>query len=238
LAGGAGTRLRSLTGDGNKHLLPVGDVPMVVHPLRRIAGAGVRQVLVVTGPPHVAPLRGALGTGRDHGCEIAYAVQAEPGGIAQAIGLAEDFAAGEPILVVLADNVFGADLGPFVRAFEERGARGAQVFLTEVPDPERYGVAEVRDGRIVRLVEKPRDPPSRLCVTGIYLYEGRFGDEVRSLRPSGRGEVEVTDLNLRYLQRGALDWALLPGWWTDAGTPESYARACELASLPGPSRSG
>jgi glucose-1-phosphate thymidylyltransferase len=230
LAGGSGTRLRALSGGGNKHLLPVGGVPMILHPLRRLVGAGVDRILVVTGSEHVGDLAQALGSGAAHACELTYRVQERPGGIAQALGLAEDFAAGGPVVAVLADNVFDADLGPIVAGFVAAGAQGARVLCHEVPDPERYGVAEIEDGRIVRLREKPADPPSRLAVVGIYLYDARFGAFVRRLAPSPRGELEITDLNAAYLAEGTLSWAMLPGFWTDAGTPESFARADAWAS--------
>jgi glucose-1-phosphate thymidylyltransferase len=231
LAGGTGSRLFPLTKVTNKHLLPVGQEPMIFHPVKKLTGAGLDEILVVTGVDHMGDVVNLLGSGREFGCRFTYKVQDEAGGIAQALGLAENFAGGEPVCVILGDNVFADDLGPFVSAFE-RQRRGARVVLKQVPDPHRFGVAELKDGRIVRIVEKPKNPRSDLAVTGIYMYDGNVYDFVRSLRPSARGELEITDVNNAYVERGQLQYDLLRGWWTDAGTFDSLHRANELVRKP------
>ena len=225
LAGGSGSRLYPLTKVTNKHLLPVGDKPMIFHPIEKMIGAGLSEILVVTGTEHMGAVVGLLGSGREFGCRFTYRVQDEPGGIAQALGLARDFASGDPLLVILGDNIFSADLAEPVRTY--RG-RGAKIFLKEVDHPERFGVADLRQGRIQRIVEKPKRPPSNLAVTGIYIYDARVFDIIEGLSPSDRGELEITDVNNAYLDQGLLDHALLDGWWTDAGTFESLALANRL----------
>lgn len=225
LAGGAGTRMREFTGGRNKHLLPVGGAPMVAHPLRRLVEAGIHRVLVVSSPSGTAELSSELGNGDELGCSLAFETQERAAGIAHALSLAEEFAAGEPVVTVLGDNLFDAPLRPHLAAYREGGATGAMVFLRRVPDPERFGVAWVEGDRVVDIAEKPSAPSSDLAVTGIYVYDGRFGELVRELRPSRRGEVEITDLNRAYLERGALRWRELQGRWVDAGTPASYRAA-------------
>ncbi|MCK6526022.1 NTP transferase domain-containing protein [Myxococcota bacterium] len=228
LAGGTGSRLAPLTAVTNKHLLPVGHEPMVFHPLRKLQRAGVTEVLLVTGREHMGDMIELLGSGRDLGLSLTYRVQDEPAGIAQALSLAEVFAAGSLLAVVLGDNVFEDELaGPCAR-FREQG-RGARILLKAVPDPERFGVAEVREGRVTRILEKPERPPSDLAVTGAYFYDARVFDLVRGLRPSARGELEITDVNNAYLAAGELEHEVLAGWWTDAGTFPSLLRANALA---------
>jgi glucose-1-phosphate thymidylyltransferase len=229
LAGGTGSRLFPLTKVTNKHLLPVGREPMIFHPVKKLTDAGIDEILVVTGVEHMGDVVNLLGSGREYGCRFTYKVQDQAGGIAQALGLAENFAAGVPVCVILGDNVFEDPIGPFVSAFE-RQRRGARIVLKRVPDPGRFGVAEVRGERIVRIVEKPRAPRSDLAVTGIYFYDGQVFDAIRSLRPSARGELEITDVNNHYLRQAALRFDLLRGWWTDAGTFESLLRANRLAT--------
>jgi glucose-1-phosphate thymidylyltransferase len=227
LAGGTGSRLFPLTKVTNKHLLPVGREPMIFHPVRKLTEAGIDEILVVTGVEHVGDVVNLLGSGRAFGCRFTYKVQDEAGGIAQALGLAEHFAAGQPVCVVLGDNVFQDPLAPFVSAFE-RQRRGARIVLKKVPDPGRYGVAEVEGEAIVGIVEKPRSPRSDLAVTGVYLYDAQVYDLVRTLRPSARGELEITDVNVAYLRRGELRFDVMRGWWTDAGTFDSLHQANEL----------
>jgi glucose-1-phosphate thymidylyltransferase len=231
LAGGTGSRLFPLTKVTNKHLLPVGQEPMIFHPVKKLTGAGIEEILVVTGVDHMGDVVNLLGSGREYGCRFTYKVQDEAGGIAQALGLAENFAGGQAVCVILGDNVFADPLGPFVSAFE-RQRRGARVVLKQVEDPQRFGVAEVKDGRIVRIVEKPRNPRSDLAVTGIYMYDGHVYDFIRTLRPSARGELEITDVNNAYVARGELQYDVLRGWWTDAGTFDSLHRANELVRKP------
>jgi glucose-1-phosphate thymidylyltransferase len=229
LAGGTGSRLFPLTKVTNKHLLPVGRYPMIYHPVAKLAEAGIREILIVTGTEHVGAVVGTLGSGRQVGLEFTYRVQDEPGGIAEALGLARGFAGSDRLVVILGDNIFEDGIGPYVQRFAAQ-PRGARVLLKEVPDPERYGVAEVRDGRIVGIEEKPRQPRSGYAVTGIYMYDERVMEIVQGLRPSPRGELEITDVNNAYLAEGLLAHDVLRGWWTDAGTPVSYAYANRLAA--------
>jgi glucose-1-phosphate thymidylyltransferase len=227
LAGGKGTRLGELTKITNKHLLPVGPLPMVYYPLRKLVGAGVRDVLLVSGTEHMGDFVELLGSGREHGCSLTYRVQDEAGGIAQALGLAELFATGARSLVILGDNIFLDPLGPLVAEANGR-PDWAWVALKRVPDPKRYGVAELRGDRIVSIEEKPARPKSDCAVAGIYLYPPDVFEVIKTLRPSARGELEITDVNRHYLEQGRLGFTVLPGYWTDAGTPESLALANQL----------
>jgi glucose-1-phosphate thymidylyltransferase len=228
LAGGTGSRLFPLTKVTNKHLLPVGQVPMIFHPISKLTEAGLSEILIVTGVEHMGDVVTLLGSGREFGCRFTYKVQDEAGGIAQALALAENFAGGEPVCVILGDNVFEGSVCPAVSAFE-RQRRGARLLLKEVHDPGRYGVAQVDGARIVGIEEKPREPKSKLAVTGVYLYDARVYDLIRTLKPSARGELEITDVNNGYLRLGELQWDMLEGWWTDAGTFESLLKANELS---------
>jgi glucose-1-phosphate thymidylyltransferase len=227
LAGGSGTRLLPLTKVTNKHLLPVGREPMIFHPVRKLIAAGIRDILVVTGTEHMGDVVGLLGSGREFECEFTYRVQDAAGGIAQALGLARDFARGEKMAVLLGDNIFEDGIGLYVERFARQG-RGARILLKEVPDPQRYGVAELAGERVVRILEKPEQPPSSMAVTGIYFYDDRVFDIITSLKPSGRGELEITDVNNAYIARGEMGFDLLTGYWTDAGTHESLRYATEL----------
>jgi glucose-1-phosphate thymidylyltransferase len=229
LAGGTGSRLYPLTKVTNKHLLPVGREPMIYHPVKKLTAAGVDELLIVTGVEHMGDVVTLLGSGREFGCRFTYKVQDEAGGIAQALGLAENFAGTSPVCVLLGDNVFQDDLLPFVSRFREQGG-GARVVLKRVKDPQRFGVAEVKEGRIAGIEEKPKVPRSDLAVTGIYFYDAGVYELVRALRPSARGELEITDVNNAYLARGDLRHDVLDGWWTDAGTFESLLLASELVS--------
>lgn len=228
LAGGTGSRLFPLTKATNKHLLPVGGEPMVFHPIRKLVDAGVREIMIVTGTEHMGAVVSALGSGREFGCELTYRVQDEAGGIAQALGLARRFGRGGRLAVILGDNMFGTPIAPFAEAFR-RQTSGAKVLLKEVSDPERYGVAVVNGTRVVRIIEKPKTPPSHLAVTGIYFFDETVFDIIVGLKPSDRGELEISDVNNAYIQRGDLTFDMLPGWWTDAGTFPSYKHANELA---------
>jgi glucose-1-phosphate thymidylyltransferase len=227
LAGGTGSRLFPLTKVTNKHLLPVGRAPMIYHPIGKLTEAGLFEILVVTGVEHMGDVVTLLGSGKDFGCRFTYKVQDEAGGIAQALGLAENFASGEPVCAILGDNVFESPIVDMVAAFGRQG-KGARLALKRVADPGRYGVAEVKGDAIVGIEEKPRRPKSDLAVTGIYMYDGAVYDIIRTLRPSRRRELEITDVNNTYLARGELEWDLLDGWWTDAGTFESLQKANEL----------
>ncbi len=227
LAGGKGTRLGELTKVTNKHLLPVGPLPMVYYPLKKIVGAGVRDVLLVSGTEHMGDFVELLGSGREHRCSLTYRVQDEAGGIAQALGLAELFCRDCRSLVILGDNIFQDPLGPLL-AEANAHPDWAWVALKQVPDPGRYGVAEMSGNRIVGIEEKPKKPKSDFAVAGIYLYPADVFDIVKTLRPSGRGELEITDVNRHYLEKGRLGYSTLKGYWTDAGTLESLAVANQL----------
>lgn len=227
LAGGTGSRLFPLTRVTNKHLLPVGRKPMLFHPVEKMLQAGIRQILVVTGVEHMGAVVGLLGSGKEFGAEFTYRVQDEAGGIAQALGLAEHFAAGARTCVILGDNIFQASIAGFADNFRRQPA-GAKVLVQRVPDPGRFGVAEVAGDRILSIEEKPKQPKSDLAVTGIYFYDGAVFDIIRGLKPSARGELEITDVNNAYIRRGQLTYDVLAGWWTDAGTFDSLARANRL----------
>lgn len=227
LAGGTGSRLLPLTKVTNKHLLPVGDKPMIFHPLEKLLAAGIKKICIVTGTEHMGSVVSLLGSGKDFGCEFTYRVQDEAGGIAQALYLAKHFAQGSNLVVILGDNIFEDDIAPFVRSFEKQGG-GARVILKKVPDPARFGVARVSGDIIVEILEKPAKPPSDLAVTGIYMYDSRVFDVIRTLKPSGRGELEITDVNNAYLRDGLLRYDTFSGWWTDAGTFPSLHKANEL----------
>ncbi len=223
LAGGTGSRLLPLTKVTNKHLLPVGRWPMIYHPVRKLAEAGVEEVLIVTGVEHMGDVVSLLGSGKDFGVGFTYKVQDEAGGIAQALALAENFAAGARLAVILGDNIFEDRLTDHVGRFREQPA-GARVLLKDVPDPQRFGVAEIRDGKVVGIEEKPKNPKSHYAVTGVYMYDANIFDIIRTIKPSGRGELEITDVNNAYLARGELTYGIMDGWWSDAGTFESLAR--------------
>jgi len=229
LAGGTGSRLFPLTKVTNKHLLPVGREPMIYHPIAKLTQAGIGEILVVTGLDHMGDVVNLLGSGREFRCRFTYKVQDEAGGIAQALGLAENFAGSSPVCVILGDNVFEDSIAPFTSRFREQ-QRGARILLKQVADPHRYGVAEVQGDRIVGIEEKPKHPRSDLAVTGVYLYDATVYALIRTLRPSARGELEITDVNNAYLRRGDLRYDVMRGWWTDAGTFESLRHANELVS--------
>lgn len=230
LAGGLGTRLRPLTKVTNKHLLPVYDRPMIYYPLETLCRAGITDIMIVTGGSSAGDFLRLLGNGSDFGLkDIAYTYQEGERGIADALRLCEHFAEGGRVVVVLGDNILQDDIAPFVRKFETQPS-GARLLLKEVPDPQRFGVAEVAGGRIVGIAEKPAAPRSPYAVTGVYMYDARVFDFVRELEPSARGELEITDVNNRYLALGDLEFDILPGWWTDAGQFESLFRAASLVA--------
>ena len=226
LAGGTGSRLFPLTKVTNKHLLPVGQAPMIWHPVWKLKQGGIEEILIVTGTEHMGDVVGCLGSGKDFGCRFTYKVQDEAGGIAQALG--ENFAGSDPVCVILGDNIFQDPLGPQVEAFRKQG-KGARILLKPVTDPHRFGVAEVRGDQVVGIEEKPKNPKSNLSVTGIYFYDHTVFDIIRTVKPSGRGEMEITDVNNAYIQRGDMSFGTFEGWWSDAGTFPSLAHAGELA---------
>jgi glucose-1-phosphate thymidylyltransferase len=225
LAGGLGSRLYPLTHATNKHLLPVYDQPMVYYPIRTLVQAGINEVLIVTGGPHAGDFIGVLQNGKELGLHhLEYAFQATEGGIADALSLCEDFADGGDIAVILGDNTTDADISVAVKSF----ALGARVFVREVPDPERFGVPvfDPQDPtRIIAIEEKPRVPKSNYAVTGLYLYDNEVFRFIKTLEPSARGELEITDVNNAYIRQGTLTWAELKGFWSDAGTFASLFRS-------------
>jgi glucose-1-phosphate thymidylyltransferase len=231
LAGGTGSRLYPLTKVTNKHLLPVGPVPMIFHPVYRLLEAGISEILIVTGTEHMGDVIGLLGSGKEMGAEFTYRVQDEAGGIAQALGLARAFAGSHRVAVILGDNLFGQSILPIAKRYLHQ-ASGARLVLARVGDPERFGVAELssdKENTLTRIVEKPQSPRSDLVVTGLYFYDPRVFEIISTLAPSSRGELEITDVNNQYLGRGELEHDLLEGAWTDAGTFESLNRANQLA---------
>lgn len=233
LAGGRGTRLSPLTQVINKHLLPVGQLPMIIHSINKLKEAGITQICVVTGKHSAGQFAELLGSGADWGVSLHYCLQDQAGGIAQALGLVENFIRpGEPLIVLLGDNLFEAPLEPYIRGFDAASG-GAAVLLKEVEDPRRYGVPHMRKGRISSIVEKPEHPPSSFCVTGVYLYSSSVFDIIRTIHPSRRGELEITDVNNVYARAGKLSHYILEGWWIDAGTFSSLALANRLLAAPG-----
>jgi glucose-1-phosphate thymidylyltransferase len=217
LAGGLGTRLRPLTSITNKHLLPVYNKPMVYYPIQMLVDAGIRDIMVVTGGNSAGDFLRLLGNGEDFGLSrINYAYQKGEGGIAEALGLARDFVDDERMVVVLGDNILEKGIARGVEAFA-RQERGARIFLKSVERPWQYGIAETAGSKIVRIIEKPKDPPSDLAVIGVYMYPPNVFEIVDSLEPSARGELEITDVNNAYIQRGELEFEIVDGWWMDAG---------------------
>ena len=233
LAGGLGTRLYPLTKVTNKHLLPVYDKPMIYYPIQTLINAGIGDILIVTGGNNAGDFLRLLGNGKEFGLKhINYTYQEGEGGIAEALGLAEFFAAGEKICVVLGDNLIEKNIRKAVKAFE-RQKKGAKILLKEVPDPQRFGVPELKGDRIIGIEEKPKQPKSQYAVIGIYLYDATVFEMIKTLKPSSRGELEITDVNNRYIEKGLMTWDILEGWWTDAGTFESLLRANQLVSQTG-----
>ncbi len=228
LAGGTGSRLFPLTKVTNKHLLPVGYAPMIWHPVWKLKEAGAEEILIVTGTEHMGAVVQCLGSGKDFGCRFTYKVQDEAGGIAQALALGENFAGGDSLCVILGDNVFQDSLANEFQAFERQGA-GARILLKPVSDPHRFGVAEVVGDKVVGIEEKPKAPKSNLSVTGIYFYDPQVFDIIRRQKPSGRGEMEITDVNNAYIEKGRMSFGTFQGWWSDAGTYPSLSHANELA---------
>lgn len=228
LAGGEGTRLRPLTHVTNKHLLPVYDKPMIYYPIHSLLNAGIRDILIVTGKESAGDFMKLLGSGKEFGCRFTYRLQEGSGGIAQALSLAEDFVGEHKFAVILGDNIIEDNLGSEIQSFG-KAKEEAVVFLKEVPDANRFGVAEVKGDKIVSIVEKPQQPKSNLAVIGLYLYSPGVFEVVRSLKPSARGELEITDVNNHYVKTGTLGFRRVKGEWTDAGTFESLYKANTLA---------
>lgn len=229
LAGGKGSRLGELTKVTNKHLLPVGPWPMVYHPLKKLTGAGIQDILLVSGTEHMGDFVELLGSGKDYGCRLTYRVQDEAGGIAQALGLAELFAFNSRTVVILGDNIFGSPLKSLVDEANQH-PDWAWIALKQVPDPGRYGVAEMKGKQVVGIEEKPKQPKSDFAVAGIYVYPSDVFQVIKTLKPSARGELEITDVNRYYLEAGRMGASFLDDYWTDAGTPESLAHANQLVN--------
>ena len=231
LAGGLGTRLLPLTKITNKHLLPVYDKPMIYYPIETLVAAGVTEIMIVTGGSHAGDFLRLLGNGHEFGLKaIHYAYQEKEGGIAEALSLAEYFAEDDKCVVVLGDNIVEKDIKEHVDKFRAQ-EKGARILIKSVPDPERFGVVEFDDeGRIAEIIEKPESAPSGYVVTGIYMYDSEVFDFIKTLEPSDRGELEITDVNNMYLEKGHLEYSKLDGWWTDAGTFESLLKASTLVA--------
>ena len=233
LAGGLGTRLLPLTKVTNKHLLPVYDRPMIYYPIQTLVNAGIREILLVTGGNNAGDFLKLLGNGKEFGLKhLDYTYQEGEGGIADALRLAEYFADGEPVCVVLGDNIIEGNIVQAARVFKDQKV-GAKILLKEVPDPQRFGVPVLDGKRVVKIEEKPKKPRSRYAVTGLYFYDARVFNIIKTLKPSARGELEITDVNNAYIEADQLTWDILDGWWTDAGTIESLHRANQLVAKTG-----
>jgi glucose-1-phosphate thymidylyltransferase len=230
LAGGLGSRMHPLTKVTNKHLLPIYNKPMIYYPIETLVGAGISEILIVTGGKNAGDFLRLLGNGKEFGLKhINYTYQEGEGGIAAALALAEYFADREPVCVILGDNIIEGTIAPYVENFKKQKS-GSRILLKEVEDPQRFGVAKIEGNRIARIDEKPETPASNYAVTGIYMYDGEVFDIVKTLKPSARGELEITDVNNYYIRQGKLEYDILEGWWTDAGTFESLLRATNLVA--------
>lgn len=233
LAGGLGTRLYPLTKVTNKHLLPVYDKPMIYYPIIALVNAGIRDIMVVTGGNNAGDFLKLLGNGKEFGLQhINYTYQAGEGGIAEALNLASFFADNEKICVILGDNIIEKNIVNAVQAFEQQ-EKGAKIILKEVLDPDRFGVPVFEDGKIVKIEEKPKLPKSPYAVIGIYFYDAKVFDIIKTLRPSDRGEMEISDVNNAYIDMGEMTYEILEGWWSDAGTFDSLVHATNLVAMTG-----
>lgn len=227
LAGGKGTRLYPLTKVTNKHLLPVGKEPMIFHPIKQLVSAGISQILIVTSTDHMGDLVKVLGSGKEFGCEFTFKVQEEAKGIAHALSLAENFAGNDNIVVFLGDNVFEYSIAPYVKNFENQEI-GARILLKKVSDPERFGIAAMDEKHILEIEEKPHSPKTDFAVVGVYMYNYMVFDIIKTLKPSERGEYEITSVNNVYIKNQQLKYDIVRGRWVDSGTFESYFEANEL----------
>lgn len=224
ICGGTGSRLKPLTEITNKSLLPVYDKPLIHYPLQVLLDAGIREIAVVTGNEHMDQIAQYLGSGSKFDCEFSFKMQERPGGIAQALGLAEEFADGDSVCAILGDNVYFDDLTPAIQSFQ----KGGHVFLKKVSDPERFGIAQMQGDKVSSIEEKPKNPKSDFAVTGCYVYDSRCFQVIREMKPSPRGELEITDVSAWYLKQGELTATILQNGWIDAGTFESLHRAAVL----------
>ena len=233
LAGGLGTRLLPLTKVTNKHLLPVYNKPMIYYPIETLINAGIRDILIVTGGNNAGDFLKLIGNGKEFGLQhVNYTYQEGEGGIAEALGLAEFFADNDKIVVVLGDNIIEKNIKRQVEAFEKQ-KKGAKILLQKVNDPQRFGVPVFNGDKIIKIEEKPREPKSDYAVTGIYMYDSRVFEIIKTLKPSNRGELEITDVNNDYIQKSEMTWDVLDGWWTDAGTLDSLLYAGKIAAETG-----
>jgi glucose-1-phosphate thymidylyltransferase len=233
LAGGLGSRLRPLTSVTNKHLLPVYDQPMIYYPIQTLVNAGITDIMIVTGGNSAGDFLKLLGNGKAFGLKhLNYTYQEGEGGIAAALGLVEHFAAGNPVCVILGDNIIQGNIRNAAEAYRQQPS-GAKILLKKVPDPQRFGVPVIEGANVVRIDEKPKSPQSQYAVIGIYMYDAKVFDIIRTLKPSGRGELEITDVNNAYIDRHELTWDELEGWWSDAGTFESLLYASNLVAETG-----
>ncbi|MFB3896703.1 MAG: sugar phosphate nucleotidyltransferase [bacterium] len=229
LAGGLGTRLSPLTKITNKHLLPVWDKPMIYYPLNTLVQAGIKDILIVTGGNNAGDFLRLLGNGKEFGLKhLNYTYQEKEGGIAEALGLAEHFASGDKVVVILGDNIIEENIGEAVKRFDKQ-SQGARMFLKQVPDPERFGVVELKGNRVAKIVEKPKKAMSNYIGIGIYMYDQQVFKMIKTLKPSRRGELEITDVNNTYVKQGTMECEIISGQWTDAGTFYSLMRANLLA---------
>lgn len=225
LAGGMGTRLSPLTKITNKHLLPVYNQPMIYYPIQTLLKAGIKDIMIISGPEHAGDFLRLLGSGKEYGCRFIYEIQDEAGGIAQALGLADWFIDDEPVTAILGDNMFEDDFSETIRNFNT----GAHIFLKEVDDAKRFGVANVEGDKVTKIEEKPEQPESNLAVTGLYIYDSKVCEIIKTLKPSDRGELEITDVNNYYLEQNQLNATVVNGFWGDMGTFESLYRASQKA---------
>ena len=230
LAGGLGSRLMPCTKVTNKHLLPVYNRPMIYYPLNTLVKGGLEDIMIVTGGNNAGDFLRLLGNGSEFGLkDISYTYQEGEGGIADALKLAENFVDKEKVVVMLGDNMIKDDISGAIKEFEKQ-PEGAKIFLKKVSDPERFGVAEIKDGKVIDIEEKPKNPKSNYAVIGLYMYDSDVFEITRTLKPSNRGELEITDVNNEYIRRGAMTYSIIDGWWTDAGTFESLYRASKLVA--------
>ncbi|MCM1989288.1 sugar phosphate nucleotidyltransferase [Oceanirhabdus seepicola] len=229
LAGGTGSRLFPLTKVTNKHLLPVGKYPMIFYPIAKMKQANIKDIMIISGKEHMGDIVNLLGSGYEYGVNLTFRIQDKPGGIAEALGLCEDFVGEDKCTVILGDNIFEDNICEYIERFDYQ-ERGAKVLLKEVIDPSRYGIAEVKEGQIISIEEKPDYPKSNLCVTGIYMYDNRVFKAINRLEKSQRGELEITDVNNWYINEGSLTYDVIEGWWIDAGTVNSLMKANRIVN--------
>ena len=228
LAGGTGSRLDPLTRVTNKHLLPVYDKPMIYYPIQTLVSAGVKDIMIVSGKGHAGQFLELLKSGKEFGANFSYAIQEEAGGIAQALGLCQDFADEGEIIVILGDNILEDNINSAVKDFEAQ-KKGAKIFLKEVKNPQSFGIAELAGKKIISIEEKPKNPKSNLAVVGVYMYDSQVWQAIKKLKPSGRNELEITDVNNFYVKKGEMTFEILQGWWGDGG--ESFASLLEAGNL-------